>query len=84
MASTSPLLGGVLLVAAGVYQLTPLKDACLLHCRTPMGFLLAEWRDGKLGALVMRIRNGLYCVGCCLLWQPFSGFEAVINPCSFV
>jgi len=64
IASASPLLGGALLVAAGVYQLTPLKDACLSHCRTPLGFLLAEWRNGKLGPLVMGIRHGFYCVGC--------------------
>jgi len=61
MASTSPLLGGVLLVATGVYQVTPLKDACLSHCRTPMGFLLAEWRNGKLGPPLMGMRHGLYC-----------------------
>ncbi len=79
MASASPLLGGVLLVAAGVYQLTPLKNACLSHCRTPMGFLLAEWRDGKLGPLVMGMRHGLYCVGCCWLLMALLFVGGVMN-----
>jgi predicted metal-binding membrane protein len=79
MASASPLLGGVLLVAAGVYQFTPLKNACLSHCRTPMGFLLAEWRDGKLGALVMGMRHGLYCVGCCWLLMALLFVGGVMN-----
>jgi predicted metal-binding membrane protein len=79
MASASPLLGGALLVGAGVYQLTPLKDACLSHCRTPMGFLLAEWRDGKLGPLVMGMRHGLYCVGCCWLLMALLFVGGVMN-----
>lgn len=79
IASASPLLGGALLVAAGVYQLTPLKNACLSHCRTPMGFLLAEWRDGKLGPLVMGMRHGLYCVGCCWLLMALLFVGGVMN-----
>jgi len=79
MASASPLLGGILLVAAGVYQLTPLKNACLSHCRTPMGFLLAEWRNGKLGPLVMGMRHGLYCVGCCWLLMALLFVGGVMN-----
>jgi predicted metal-binding membrane protein len=79
MASASPLLGGALLVAAGVYQFTPLKDACLSHCRTPMGFLVAEWREGKLGTLVMGMRHGLYCVGCCWLLMTLLFVGGVMN-----
>lgn len=79
MASVSPLLGGTLLVAAGVYQFTPYKDACLSHCRTPMGFLLAEWRDGKLGSMVMGLRHGLYCVGCCWLLMALLFVGGVMN-----
>ena len=79
LASVSPLLGGALLVAAGVYQLTPLKNACLSHCRTPMGFLLAEWRDGKLGPLVMGMRHGLYCVVCCWLLMALLFVGGVMN-----
>jgi predicted metal-binding membrane protein len=79
MASASPLLGGALLVGAGVYQFTPLKDACLSHCRTPMGFLMAEWREGKTGALVMGMRHGLYCVGCCWLMMALLFVGGVMN-----
>jgi predicted metal-binding membrane protein len=79
MASASPLLGGGLLVAAGVYQFTPLKNACLSRCRTPMGFLLAEWRDGKLGPLVMGMRHGVYCVGCCWLLMELLFVGGVMN-----
>lgn len=58
---------GVLLIVAGIYQLTPLKDVCLRHCRTPLGFVMGYWRDGRTGAVRMGLRHGLYCVGCCWL-----------------
>ncbi len=60
-----PLAGGVILVVAGVYQLTPLKSACLAHCRSPIGFFITEWREGAAGAFTMGARHGLYCTGCC-------------------
>ena len=59
------LIGGALLVAAGIFQLTSLKAACLHKCRTPMGFLLTEWRSGRLGAFQMGLKHGQYCIGCC-------------------
>jgi predicted metal-binding membrane protein len=59
--------GGVLLVLAGIYQLTPLKDLCLRHCRTPMAFVMSHWRDGRAGAVRMGVTHGLYCMGCCWL-----------------
>lgn len=59
--------GGVLLVLAGTYQLTPLKDVCLRHCRTPLAFVMSEWREGNAGAVRMGLIHGLYCVGCCWL-----------------
>ena len=59
--------GGLLLVLAGVYQLTPLKDICLRHCRTPMSFVMTRWRDGRGGAVRMGLAHGLYCMGCCWL-----------------
>jgi predicted metal-binding membrane protein len=59
--------GGALLIAAGVYQLTPLKDVCLSKCRTPMAFVLSAWRDGYGGAFRMGIEHGVYCIGCCWL-----------------
>jgi predicted metal-binding membrane protein len=65
MASTSPVLGGLLLVTAGAYQWLPVKSACLSHCRSPLGFLGSEWREGRAGALVMGLRHGLFCLGCC-------------------
>lgn len=65
MNSRSYLLSGVVLVVAGLYQWTPYKDACLTTCRSPLGFLMTEWREGTSGALVMGVRHGLYCVGCC-------------------
>ncbi len=65
MAVASPRLAGALLIAAGAYQLTPLKRACLRHCQTPLGFLMSHWRDGAGGAFQMGLRHGVYCLGCC-------------------
>jgi predicted metal-binding membrane protein len=62
---TSPIGGGLLLLAAGIFQWTPLKSTCLTQCRSPLGFIMTEWRDGAWGALVMGLRHGSYCVGCC-------------------
>jgi predicted metal-binding membrane protein len=59
-----PLVAGAALVAAGLFQLTPLKQACLRHCRSPMSFLM-RGRDDPLGALWMGMGHGAYCVGCC-------------------
>ena len=58
-------LAGIVLVGAGLYQVTPSKTACLAHCRTPMSFFLARWRDGPVGAFRMGAFHGAYCVGCC-------------------
>ncbi len=61
-----PYVAGGAIVAAGVYQVTPLKRICLRHCRSPMHFLLGgHWRDGRLGAVRMGAVHGAYCVGCC-------------------
>jgi predicted metal-binding membrane protein len=57
--------GGVLLLAAAAYQLTPLKAYCLNHCRSPLHFILHRWRDGNQGALLMGLDHGVYCLGCC-------------------
>jgi predicted metal-binding membrane protein len=65
MHSRSYLMSGVVLMVAGLYQWTPLKDACLTSCRSPLAFLMTEWREGTAGGLVMGIRHGSYCVGCC-------------------
>jgi predicted metal-binding membrane protein len=61
----SPMLGAVVVTAAGVYQLTPLKSVCLTHCRSPFNFVLNHWREDTAGALRMGLEHGLYCLGCC-------------------
>jgi predicted metal-binding membrane protein len=60
-----PWVAGAALAGAGLYQLTPLKEVCLRHCRGPLHFVLGGWRDGPAGALRMGVEHGLYCVGCC-------------------
>ena len=65
MVANSAIIGGAILVFAGVYQWLPLKAACLTHCRSPLAFLGAHWREGAGGALEMGLRHGLFCVGCC-------------------
>jgi predicted metal-binding membrane protein len=62
-----PRIGGVLLVAAGLYQLSPLKQVCLSKCRAPLGFILHSWRDGYAGSFRMGLGHAGYCVGCCWL-----------------
>ncbi len=75
----APLAGGLLLAAAGIYQLTPLKYACLARCQTPIGFLLSEWRDGNRGAFVMGLRHGLFCLGCCWVLMTLLFVGGVMN-----
>ena len=79
MVSTSPVLGGVLLIMAGIFQWTPLKHACLRRCRSPLGFLMTEWRDGMQGALIMGLRHGLFCVGCCWALMALLFVTGVMN-----
>ena len=78
-ASTSPFLGGALLVAAGVFQWSSLKSACLSHCRGPFGFLMTEWREGKEGAFVMGLRHGMFCLGCCWVLMALLFVLGVMN-----
>jgi predicted metal-binding membrane protein len=79
MAASSPHLAGAILVAAGAYQLTPWKGACLTHCRSPLGFLMTNWRDGQLGALQMGLRHGAYCLGCCWALMTVLFVAGVMN-----
>ena len=58
-------LAGLVLVVAGLYQVTPSKTACLEHCRTPMSYFLSRWRNGPGGAFRMGLSHGAFCVGCC-------------------
>ncbi len=79
MVGTSTALGSALLIAAGVYQWSPAKQACLSRCRSPIGFLMTEWRDGPRGALVMGLRHGLYCTGCCWMLMLILFVVGVMN-----
>ncbi len=79
MSTASPLLGGAILILAGVYQWLPLKGACLSHCRSPLGFFSTEWREGRFGALRMGLRHGSYCVGCCWALMALLFVAGVMN-----
>jgi predicted metal-binding membrane protein len=61
---------GAVLIGAGLYQLTPLKQVCLDHCRSPVAFVMQHWREGASGALRMGCVHGLFCLGCC--WALFA------------
>jgi predicted metal-binding membrane protein len=73
--SAGRALSGVTLIAAAVYELTPLKDVCLGKCRSPLGALVGSWRDGRWGALRMGAKNGAWCVGCC--WALMASLFAL-------
>lgn len=77
--STSDRLGGALLIGAGAYQFTGLKNTCLRQCRSPLAFLLNEWRDGRRGAIVMGVRHGAFCVGCCWALMALVFVLGVVN-----
>jgi predicted metal-binding membrane protein len=79
LVATNAIFGGFLLLAAGVYQLTPIKHACLRHCRSPLAFLGAHWRRGALGALRMGLVHGAFCVGCCWFLMGLMFFGGVMN-----
>ena len=79
MGSTTPMIGGVVLLFAGAFQWTPLKDACLSHCRSPLAFLTAHWSDGRGGALMMGLHHGLYCLGCCWLLMVLLFVLGIMN-----
>lgn len=66
---------GAVIVAAAVYQMTPLKQACLIKCRSPMMFLAEHWRHGRTGALELGLRHGAWCLGCC--WALMAALFAV-------
>ena len=79
MSLSAGLLSGSLLIAAGLYQLTPFKAACLTHCRTPASFLAAHWRQGVGGAWRMGLTHGLYCLGCCAVLMGLLFVGGVMN-----
>jgi len=75
MAASSPRIAGAILIGAGLYQLTPLKNMCLTHCRSPIDFLMSHWRGGRAGPIRMGVHHGLYCLGCC--WALMAVLFAV-------
>jgi predicted metal-binding membrane protein len=79
MASSSAWLGGLLLLAAGVFQFTPLKHTCLAHCRAPLEFIMTRWREGAGGAFRMGLEHGLYCTGCCWALMGLLFVAGVMN-----
>jgi predicted metal-binding membrane protein len=79
MESASRGLSGLLLLGAGVYQFTAFKRLCLNNCRTPLGFLLAEWRPGTRGGFLMGLHHGAYCVGCCAMLMLLLFVLGVMN-----
>jgi predicted metal-binding membrane protein len=79
MKSSSPLLAGGLLVVAGLFQWTRWKHACLNQCRSPLQFLLHDWREGAGGALAMGIKHGAFCAGCCWMLMALLFVAGVMN-----
>jgi predicted metal-binding membrane protein len=79
MQTTSLYLGAALLIVAGLYQLTPLKHACLRHCRSPIDYLAHHWRQGSVGAFRMGLEHGLFCLGCCWVLMALLFYGGVMN-----
>ena len=79
MQTTNGALAGVVLITAGVYQWTSLKQACLQHCRSPLEFLVTHWRNGLRGAFAMGMQHGAYCLGCCWMLMLLLFIGGVMN-----
>ncbi len=79
LALGSSFFGGTLLIAAGLYQFTPLKQACLRACRSPFAFVLNHWREGWIGALRMGLAHGIYCIGCCAVLMALLFLAGAMN-----
>ena len=79
MIVTSRLLAGITLIGAGIFQFTTLKQTCLKYCRTPLSFILTQWKEGKKGALKMGIENGWYCLGCCWMLMVLLFVVGIMN-----
>ena len=79
LSRADPLWGGILLIVAGAFQWTPLKHACLAHCRSPQGFFMNEWREGAWGAFRMGLRHGTHCLGCCWLLMGLLFIGGAMN-----
>jgi predicted metal-binding membrane protein len=77
--SIGPVAGGVILAAAGIYQFTPLKTACLSYCQSPIGFFMTNWREGAAGALWMGLKHGAFCIGCCWMLMALLFVAGAMN-----
>ncbi len=79
MASAGGWFGGALLLAAGIFQFTPLKQSCLTHCRGPLEFIMTRWREGRGGAFRMGLEHGAFCTGCCWALMALLFVAGVMN-----
>ncbi len=79
MENTNAMLASAILITAGIYQFTPLKNVCLNHCRSPLGFLLNSWESGNFGAFKMGIMHGATCLGCCWAQMLIMFVVGVMN-----
>lgn len=77
--STGPIVGGLILGVAGIYQFTPFKKACLTNCQSPIGFFMTNWREGPGGALRMGLKHGALCIGCCWMIMALLFVAGVMN-----
>ena len=77
--SKSAVLSATVLLTAGLYQLSPMKSACLRQCRGPVQFLTRYWRPGRLGAFVVGLRHGAWCVGCCWMLMALLFVGGIMN-----
>jgi predicted metal-binding membrane protein len=77
--SIGPWAGAAVLLAAGLFQLSPAKNACLSQCRAPLGYFVTEWRDGKAGAVGMGLHHGIFCIGCCWLLMAVLFAVGIMN-----
>ena len=79
MVLNNHLINGSVLVLAGIFQWTPLKNKCLTHCRSPFDFIMTDWREGIGGAVIMGLRHGTFCLGCCWLLMLLLFIGGVMN-----
>jgi predicted metal-binding membrane protein len=79
METTNKIFGGIVIITAGVFQFTPLKQSCLQYCRTPVDFVHRKWKEGKMGALKMGMKNGMFCLGCCWVLMVLLFVSGIMN-----
>jgi predicted metal-binding membrane protein len=79
MSSANPWLAGGILIAAGLFQFSKLKEVCLNECRSPVTYFMLEWREGNTGALLMGLKHGVHCVGCCWVLMALLFVAGVMN-----